>query len=160
MIRNPFVLFLAVAGLAVVAVAQSAPAPTGGQSASAAPVKKMMHKPIPAPISPLKIVYAGKTTEFTFAELATLPHKTVAVVGEHSATPLNFSGIPLTDLLARAGVPVKTHVASPRSYVVVEASDGYKAVYSLAEVTPVFRDAPVLLADAQEGKPVPHCCLR
>jgi len=153
--RNSFVLFVAVAGLTAAAVAQSAPTPAGGPSAPAAPAK-MMHKPVPAPTGPLKIVYAGKTTEFAFAEFAALPHKTIAAVGEHSATPMNFSGVLLIDLLARAGVPVKTHGAGPRSYIVIEASDGYKTVYSLAEVNPAFRDAPVLLADAQEGKPLPY----
>jgi hypothetical protein len=155
--RNQIVLLALVAGLStLLATAQSAP--NGAQASPAiTPAKAAMtaKKPIPAPTGPLKVIYGDKTIEFTFAELAALPHKTAAVVGEHSASPENFSGVLLIDLLARVGAPIKTHGAGPRSYVVVEATDGYKAVYSLAEVNPAFRDAPVLLADAKEGKPLP-----
>jgi len=40
------------------------------------------------------------------------------------------------------------------SYLVASASDGYQAVYSLAEIDPVFTDSQVLVADSADGKPL------
>ena len=39
-------------------------------------------------------------------------------------------------------------------YLVVEAADGYHAVYSLTELDPDFADKIVILADKRDGKPL------
>ena len=39
-------------------------------------------------------------------------------------------------------------------YLVAVGSDGYKAVYSLAEVNPDVHDATVIVADSENGKPL------
>ena len=39
-------------------------------------------------------------------------------------------------------------------YVVVEAADGYRAVFALAELDPAFTDRVILLADRRDGKPL------
>jgi hypothetical protein len=40
-------------------------------------------------------------------------------------------------------------------YLVAEGSDGYKAVYSLAEVNPELHDGTVIVADTLDGKHLP-----
>lgn len=39
-------------------------------------------------------------------------------------------------------------------YVLVGARDGYHAVFSITELSPVFGDTLVLLADRRDGKPL------
>jgi hypothetical protein len=37
-------------------------------------------------------------------------------------------------------------------YLVVEAADGYRAVFALPELDPLFTDRVILLADRRDGK--------
>ena len=39
--------------------------------------------------------------------------------------------------------------------VLVEASDGYRAAFSLAELDPELTDRVILLADTKDGQPLP-----
>jgi hypothetical protein len=55
-------------------------------------------------------------------------------------------------LLSKLGVPDKPHGNDLRLYLVAEGADGYKAVYSLAEVNPDLHDGTVIVADTLEGK--------
>ena len=110
-----------------------------------------MDKPT-LPAGPLKITFGDKSAEWTPATLAALPHKTVTVFNEHAKVNQTYSGVPLMDLLIRLGIPDKPHGKDLRLYLVAEGSDGYKAVYSVAEVTPAAHDATVIVADALDGK--------
>ena len=42
-----------------------------------------------------------------------------------------------------------------RSYVIVEASDGYHAVFALPEFDPDFTDRVIILADRRDGRALP-----
>jgi hypothetical protein len=106
------------------------------------------------PAGPLKIACGDKSAEWTPATLAALPHKTITVFNEHAKANETYSGVPLIDLLTRLGVPDKPHGKDLRLYLVAEGSDGYEAVYSVAEVNPGVHDATVIVADALEGKPL------
>ena len=110
-----------------------------------------MDKPT-LPAGPLKITFGDKSAEWTPATLAALPHKTVTVFNEHAKVNQTYSGVPLMDLLIRLGIPDKPHGKDLRLYLVAEGSDGYKAVYSVAEVNPAAHDATVIVADALDGK--------
>jgi len=105
-----------------------------------------------APAGPLKIIFGAKSSEWTPATLATLPHTTITVYNEHVKANQTFSGVPLTDLLAQLGVPSKPRGKDFRLYIVAEGSDGYQVVYSLGEVTPDVHDGTVLVADTVDGK--------
>jgi len=107
-----------------------------------------------APAAPLKITFGDKSAEWTSATLAALPHTTLTLYNEHSKANQTYSGVPLIDLLAKLGVPEKPRGKELRLYLVVEGSDGYQVVYSLGEVTPDIHDATVMVADAQDGKPI------
>ena len=131
-----------------------APMPAGEKSAMKSGDMGTGMKTIQAPKGPLKLEYGDKKAEWTVASLAALPHKQITVTDEHSKANVTYSGVPLMDLLIRLGVPEKTHGAGLRTYLVVEGADGYRVVYSLAEVNPAIREAPVLLADTLDGKPL------
>jgi hypothetical protein len=59
-------------------------------------------------------------------------------------------------LLCRADVPLGKQLRGPRLklYVVVEAADGYRAVFALAEFDPDFTDRVILLADRRDDYPL------
>ncbi len=106
------------------------------------------------PSIPLTITYEGKSSQWTAATLATLPHTTLTLFNEHAKASQTYSGVPLTDLLTPLGVPNKPHGKDLRIYLVAEGSDGYQVVYSGGEVTPDVHDGTVLVADSVDGKPI------
>jgi hypothetical protein len=152
-------LAFAMAAAAVQAQAPSQPqsAPTGGVASMGGMEMKGMKmdaaKP-PLPTGPLKITYEDKSAEWTPATLAALPHKTVTFFNAHAKTNQTYSGVPLTDLLTMLGVPNDEHGKTLKLYFVVQGADGYKVVFSLGEVTPVFNNNTVIVADSLEGKPI------
>ncbi len=86
------------------------------------------------------------------AALHAFPRITIAAV-EHDGTTSHYTGTPLAILLHRAGAPTGAAVrgAPARSYLAVRGSDGYVALYSLAELdTSATRCAPIL-ADERNG---------
>ena len=67
-----------------------------------------------------------------------------------------YSGVRLTDLLKLVGVPIDSaHGSFLTQRVVIEAADRYRAVFALAEVAPKVGARMVLLADQQDGQPLP-----
>ena len=108
----------------------------------------------PLPTGPLKITYEDKSAEWTPAALAALPHNTVSVFSAHAKANQAYSGVPLTDLLTKLGVPNGEHGKTLKLYLVIQGSDGYKVVYSLGEVTPSISSSTVIIADSLEGKQI------
>ncbi len=106
------------------------------------------------PAGVLRVSFGGKSTDWTADKLAALPHKSVTVHNEHAKADQTYSGVPLMDLLTRLGVSAKPHGKDLGFYLVAAGSDGYQAVYSMAEVNPDVHDATVIVADAQDGKPI------
>lgn len=109
----------------------------------------------PPPTGPLKVAFGANSAEWTPAALAALPHTTLTVFNVHANACQTYTGVPLMDLLIKLGVPSKQHGKDLRLYVVAEGSDGYKAVYSVAEVNPDVHDGTVLVADTLDGKALP-----
>jgi hypothetical protein len=118
------------------------------------PAGEMKMESASAASGPLKIVYAGKSAEWTPATLADLPHTTVTLYNEHAKITQTYSGVPLTSLLTKLGVPEKPHGKDFRLYLIAEGADGYDVVYSVGEVTPDVHDGTTLVADAVDGKPL------
>jgi DMSO/TMAO reductase YedYZ molybdopterin-dependent catalytic subunit len=89
------------------------------------------------------------------ADLATLSRQTVHVVDDKGAV-VTYEGVPVAELLRRADAPLGRQLRGPRMklYVVVEAADGYRAVFALAEFDPDFTDRIILLADRRDGHPL------
>ena len=88
-------------------------------------------------------------------DLEALP-KQVARGVDHGGETAEFDGTNLIDVLKKAGAPVGDRLRGKMSaaYVVVEAADGYRVVFSLAELDPSFTDKVVMLAHRRDGKPL------
>ena len=88
------------------------------------------------------------------AALAGLPRRTVTVTEDSGI--VTYSGVDLGALLAKNGAPQGAALrgAAASDYVLVRASDGYRAVFALAELDAGLTDKVVLLADARNGAPL------
>jgi DMSO/TMAO reductase YedYZ molybdopterin-dependent catalytic subunit len=92
----------------------------------------------------------------TAADFAKLSHQTIRAKG-HDGVESQYQGVPLIEILAKAGVPTGKELRGKALalFVVVEASDGYRAVFALAELDSGFTDRVILLADRRDDKPLP-----
>jgi len=89
------------------------------------------------------------------ADITKLPR--VEVKGkDHDGVESTFSGFELRSILAPAGAKFGKELRGPTigQYLVIEAADGYRAVYSVTELDPDFTDKVVILADTVNGKPL------
>jgi hypothetical protein len=109
----------------------------------------------PAPASTsLTLTVDGKATTLTPADLKAMPQKMVKVHNEHTKMDESYTGVPLGDLLTKAGFKVEqsTHRTMLRSYVKVEGTDKYWVLYSLTEVEGSEHDGDVLVATSMNDK--------
>jgi DMSO/TMAO reductase YedYZ molybdopterin-dependent catalytic subunit len=72
----------------------------------------------------------------------------------HDGRSATFEGVRLRDLLTRAGVPIQVQGTELLRFLVVEATDGYRALFSRSEVEPDFRAEPPILAYRENGRPI------
>ena len=93
--------------------------------------------------------------KLTAEEFARLPRQTVRAKG-HDGVESQYEGVSLLELMTKAGVPTGKDLrgSAMAYYVVVEAADGYRAVFALAELDPGFTDRVILLADHRDKKPL------
>jgi hypothetical protein len=89
------------------------------------------------------------------ADLATMPRETAAVA-DQDGTKVNYDGVPLREILKRAGVPLGKELRGKAlaSYVIAKAHDGYQVVFSLGEIDTAFGNVSILVADTRDGKPL------
>jgi len=87
------------------------------------------------------------------ADIAKLPRCSVPAK-DHGAAESVFEGVALVDVLQLAGVKFGDGLRgkSLALYLVVEAADGYQAVFALPELDPAYTDKVVLLSDTRDGK--------
>lgn len=88
-------------------------------------------------------------------DLAKMPRRSVRAK-DHSGNESEFEGVPLVEVLTMAGVKFGEGLRGKNLelYLVVEAADGYRAVYALPELDPAYTDKVILLADKRDGKPM------
>jgi hypothetical protein len=88
--------------------------------------------------------------------LTTLPRKKVSAKDYKSTTIVTFEGVELCEVLRLAGVKFGKDLKHSElsKYLLVEAMDGYKVVFALPELDPMFTENTVLLADTRDGKPL------
>jgi len=111
-------------------------------------------KPAPSNQPTLEVVNeSGKSFTFTAADLAKLPQKGLEA-RDHNGDPAKYAGVLLASVLKQAdvalGAPLKGKLLA--SYLVVEASDKYRVVFSLPEIDPDWTDNIVLLAMSRNGQ--------
>ena len=93
----------------------------------------------------------GTTRTVTASEFAGMPHREVSAKA-HMVSG-RFSGVLLTDLLQLVGTPRGDSLRGPAlaTYVLIEAADGYRALFAAAELDAGVTDRIVLLADRKDG---------
>lgn len=98
---------------------------------------------------------AGQVVTMSAADVAALPH--VAVTFDNHGDKRNYIGVPLLDLLAKAGAPASKDIRGVElaTVVLVSARDGYQVAIGLAEADPGTRADKVILADRMNGAPIP-----
>jgi DMSO/TMAO reductase YedYZ molybdopterin-dependent catalytic subunit len=91
--------------------------------------------------------------KLTAADLGKLPRRSVRAK-DHDGKESEFEGSPLVEVLKMAGVKFGEGLRGKNLalYLVVEASDGYRAVYALPELDPAYTDKVVMLVDERDGK--------
>lgn len=89
-------------------------------------------------------------------DLKNMPRQTLKVLNPHEKKEEVYEGIAVRELLRRAGVPQNDKLRGPAmaNYVLAEASDGYRVLYSLAEFDSDFQDSEVIVADTLDGAPL------
>jgi DMSO/TMAO reductase YedYZ molybdopterin-dependent catalytic subunit len=128
----------------VVCSGVSVPSCSLAQEASAAPTLKISG----AVSTPLSL---------TPDDLKKMPRKTLSVVNSHEKKTENYDGVLVEEILKKAGVPQGENLrgASLAAYVLFEAEDGYRVVFSIAELDSGITDSGVMVADTLDGKALP-----
>ena len=91
-------------------------------------------------------------TNLTRADLEALPRVKVKA-GKPEA---EYQGVALRSVLEKAGVAFGETLKGKRlaTCLLVEAADGYRAVFALPELDPAFADKQILLVFLRDGKPL------
>ena len=92
----------------------------------------------------------------TVADLKAMPRKTLTVVNPHDKKTEKYEGVAVEEILRKAGVPQGEALRGPAmaTYVLAEAVDGYRVVFSLAELDSGIVDSEVIVADTMDGAPL------
>jgi DMSO/TMAO reductase YedYZ molybdopterin-dependent catalytic subunit len=93
------------------------------------------------------------TVTLSADDLALMPHETVSVA-DQDGTKVIYEGVPLREVLKRAGAPSGKELRGKAmaSYILAKAHDGYQVVFSLGEIDPAFGNESILVADKRDGK--------
>lgn len=88
-------------------------------------------------------------------DLMKMPRETVSV-DDQDGTKVEYEGVPLRELMKRAGAPLGNQLRGKAlaSYIVAKAHDGYQVVFGLGELDPAFANEQILVADKRDGKPL------
>jgi hypothetical protein len=91
----------------------------------------------------------------TIADLKKMPRTTLHVENPHDRKSEVYEGVLLEELLRRAGAPHAEQMRGPvmTTYIVAEATDGYRVLFALAELDADFMNSEVLVADTLDGAP-------
>jgi hypothetical protein len=98
----------------------------------------------------------GHAVELSASVLAPLTKQTVSATA-HGKTA-SYEGYDLRAVLQAAGVAPVEAIRGKRlgTYVVITATDGYKVVFSVGELDRTLGNTLVLLADRENGHPLPE----
>src|SRR6202023_1330206 len=96
-----------------------------------------------------------KHLDLSVADLAAFQQQTIHVTDE-KGTPAEYSGVPVAEILEKAGAPLGTSMKGQKMAVgvVARAPDRYQVRFSLADFDPAFSDRVIMLADRRDGKPL------
>lgn len=101
-------------------------------------------------------VQNGKTLDLTAKDLVKFTRREVKAKG-HDEKESIYGGVNLSSVLLAAGAKLGKEELRGKelaAYLLVEAADGYKVTFALAELSSDFTDKAILLADSRDGKPL------
>jgi hypothetical protein len=95
----------------------------------------------------------AQSIELSARDLDAMARDTVNVVDE-KGTHVAYEGVPVIEILRRVAAPTGHDIRGKAMtlYLLVSASDGYHAVFALAELDPDFGDRHILLVDRRDGE--------
>jgi hypothetical protein len=94
--------------------------------------------------------------KLTTADFAQLPHQKLTTK-DTDGKPSLLTAFPWPNCCSRLALSFgeKLRGKNLALFLVVEAADGYKAVFALPELDPAFNDRTIILAEARDGIPLP-----
>jgi hypothetical protein len=103
----------------------------------------------------LQVSYLDKKVSLGAGELGKLP--VAEVDASDHQTKHRYSGVLVRDILGLVGAPFGDALRGKALSLVVRitANDNYIVVFALAEFDPGFSDRSIVLADQQDGQPLP-----
>lgn len=95
----------------------------------------------------------GREFRMSLGEIAKLPRVSVLAKDEKGKESV-WEGATLQEVLKAAGVKLGEAIRGKAlaSYLLIEAADGYRVVFTLPEIDPAFTDLTFLLADRRDGQ--------
>jgi hypothetical protein len=90
----------------------------------------------------------GKTMTLTARDLAALPPQSFEA--QENGKTSRFEGVRLADVLAKVSRP-QGHLTAAGYFLLVEARDGYRAVFAWSELNLDIMDKPLYLATKRDG---------
>ena len=96
---------------------------------------------------------SGQVVRLGGQDLAKLARVHVSAVA-HDGKSHDYEGVNLSEVLAKASVPTGDALRGKEmaDYIVAEATDGYKVVFSVAEVDSDFGNRQIIIADKVDGQ--------
>jgi hypothetical protein len=143
-VRIPHGAILAVGGLMSLAWGASVPAQSMGDH----------HHDMaaPKPSTSLTVTLEGTAQTLSPDDLRAMPQVTVKVVNAHSEQEESYSGVRLSEILAKAGSKLGKELL--HSYVLASGTDGYWALFGGTEILPGGNAGEFLVALTLNGKPL------
>jgi DMSO/TMAO reductase YedYZ molybdopterin-dependent catalytic subunit len=114
--------------------------------------------PAQTAVEELKLVVSGDVpTPLTLnaKDFAAMPRESVETA-DPDGTKTTYEGVPLQEILKKAGIPCGRQMRGKdlAGYVLASAKDGYEIVFSLGELDPDLGGVRAIVADKRDGKPL------
>jgi len=111
-----------------------------------------------APVGPATLAVTGDVpTPLTLKaeDLAAMPREK-ALIPDQDGTEVEYEGVPLREILKRAGAPLGGQLRGKAlaSYILAKAHDGYQVVFTLGEIDAQFGNEQIIVADQRDGEPL------
>jgi hypothetical protein len=86
-------------------------------------------------------------------DLAAMPREKVTIP-DQDGTQVEYEGVPLREILKRAGAPLGNQLRGKAltTYVLAKAHDGYEVIFTMGEIDAAFGNEKILVADKRDGK--------
>ena len=93
--------------------------------------------------------------DLSVGDIAAFQRQTIHVTDD-KGTPVEYAGVPVAEILEKAGAPLGKQLKGPNMAMglVASAPDGYRVLFSLTEFDTAFSDRVILLVDRRDGKPL------